>query len=221
LHNATDIDHFDPDAFAASGRGIRARFAVPLDAPLLGIVARINPWKGQRESISALARLSADHPDARLMIVGSGPPSEGEALRALAREEGVAERVVFAGRHDDVRPFLDAFDVFVHPSFEEPFGLAITEAMAMRKPVVACDSGALPEIVSDGVDGLLVAPRSADAVAEAAGRVLSDGALALRLGGSARATVAARFVPSMQCAAAAALYGRVIGSAGGRVPAVA
>jgi len=133
----------------------------------------------------------------------------------------VAERVVFAGRHDDVRPFLDAFDVFVHPSFEEPFGLAITEAMAMRKPVVACDSGALPEIVSDGVDGLLVAPRSADAVAEAAGRVLSDGALALRLGGSARATVAARFVPSMQCAAAAALYGRVIGSAGGRVPAVA
>lgn len=218
LHNATDIGHFDPEGFVRSGKGVRARFAVPHEAPLLGIVARINPWKGQRESIAALARISGTYPDARLMVVGSGPASEGEALRGVARTEGVADRVVFAGRHDDVRPFLDAFDVFVHPSFEEPFGLAITEAMAMRKAVVACDSGALPEIISDGVDGLLVEPRSADAVARGVRRLLDSASERERIGDQARRTVAARFVPALQCAAAARLYGRILDAAGRRVP---
>lgn len=218
LHNATDTEHFDPDRAAGSGAAVRERFGVPADAPLLGIVARINPWKGQRETIAALGELSSRHPQMRLMVVGAGPAEEEAALRAAASAAGVADRVILAGRHDDVRPFLDAFDLFVHPSFEEPFGLAITEAMSMRKPVIACDSGALPEIVRHGEDGWLAAPRSSEAVAAGIARLWEDPALRARMGEAARRTVQARFTPRIQCAHAAGLYAAL---AGGTAPATA
>jgi len=132
VHNATDTSYFDPSLFPTARREVRERYGIPADAPVIGIVARINPWKGQRELIEAVAQLTPRLPELRLLIIGGSAagapwrlPLEGE-LEALARSLGVQDRVLFLGHHADVRPFLASLDLFTHPSHEEPFGLAIT-----------------------------------------------------------------------------------------------
>lgn len=206
LHNAVDAGHFDPDRGQVRPGAIRRRFGIPDDAPLAGIAARMNPWKGQRELIGAACLLRETHPNLHLLILGSPVPEMRAQYEALAREGGIADRVHFAGFQKDVRPYLEELDLFVHPSFEEPFGLAIAEAMAMRKPVIACDSGGVPEIITHGEDGWLAEPRSAAAVAAAMETLLRSPERRREMGARARETVHARFSPRRQCVHAARLY---------------
>jgi glycosyltransferase involved in cell wall biosynthesis len=210
LHNAVDACHFDPDRSRGEPGAIRRRFGIPDDAPLAGIAARMNPWKGQRELIGAASLLRERYPGLRLLILGATVPEMRAEYEALAREGGIADRVHFAGFQKDVRPFLEEFDLFVHPSFEEPFGLAIVEAMAMRKPVIACDSGGVPEIITHGEDGWLVEPRSAKAVAAAIDTLLGSPERRRQMGEHARETVRARFSPRQQCVLAARLYAGLV-----------
>jgi len=122
-------------------------------------------------------------------------------------------RVHFGGFQKVVRPFHPEIDLFVHPSYREPFGLSIAEAMAMRKPVVACSTGGVPEIITHGVDGLLVEERSEQAVASAMQSLLNDAELCRRIGNRARETVRERFSPRRQCAAAAERYASLVAAA--------
>ena len=111
-------------------------------------------------------------PDAYLLIVGEG--SRREALEAQARDLRIAHRVVFTGRRDDVPAVTAALDVAVLPSYREAQGLSILEAMALSRPVVASNVGGIPEMITDGVNGLLVPPHDADALAAAIVRLLTD-----------------------------------------------
>ena len=104
---------------------------------------------------------------------------------------------------------LAAMDVFALPSYEEPFGLAITEAMAMELPVIACSSGGVAEIITHGVDGWLVEPRSASAIATALAALADDNDLRRKIGTAARKTVTARFTPRAQADLASSLYARL------------
>jgi glycosyltransferase involved in cell wall biosynthesis len=104
-------------------------------------------------------------------------------------------------------------DVLCVPSFEEPFGLVVIEGMAMRRAVVAYSSGALPEIVTAGVDGLLVAPQDVDGLADALVQALDDAELRRRLGEAGRQTVLARFAATRQADEVLAIYRRVCGMA--------
>jgi glycosyltransferase involved in cell wall biosynthesis len=162
IHNAVDADYFDPDKKLDSRPSIREQFGIPKDAALAGIAARMNPWKGHYELIGAVSRLRETYPKLHVMILGSNVPEFRAAFEKTAREGGIADRVHFGGYQNDVRPFLREFDLFVHPSYGEPFGLAIVEAMAMRKPVIACDTGGVPEIITHGRDGWLVEERSTE-----------------------------------------------------------
>lgn len=210
IHNAVDADHFDPDRVPDVQPSIRARFGIPANAPLIGIAARMNPWKGQYELIGATALLRERFPDLHVMILGGDVPEMRAEFERRAREGGVADRLRFGGFQDDVRPFLREFDLFVHPSYGEPFGLSIVEAMAMRKPVIACGTGGVPEIITDGQDGLLVEERSAEAVAVAIATLLDDPELGRKLGERARQTVRERFSPRQQCANATQRYASLI-----------
>lgn len=212
IHNAVDVDHFDPDKVAASP-SIRQRFGIPAHAPLVGIAARMNPWKGQRELIAATSMLRQGFPDLHVMILGADVPEMRADYERRAREGGVADRVHFGGFQSDVRPFLKEFDLFVHPSYDEPFGLSIVEAMAMRKPVVACGTGGVPEIIRHGRDGWLVEERSAAAVANAMASLLKDRELRQAVGERARQTVRERFTPRQQCTTAVGLYTRLLAAA--------
>jgi glycosyltransferase involved in cell wall biosynthesis len=213
IHNAVDADYFDPDKDVPGRSAIRERFGIPKNAPIAGIAARMIPWKGQYELIGAVSRLREVVPDLHVMILGSNVPEMKADYEKRAREGGIAERVHFGGYQEDVRPYLHEFDLFVHPSYTEPFGLSIVEAMAMRKPVIACNTGGVPEIITHGQDGWLVEERSAEAVATGITKLLGDGELRRQMGARARETVRRRFTPRQQCAAVRERYARLIAAA--------
>ena len=89
-------------------------------------------------------------PNVSYLIVGSGAPGYEESLRLRARSLGIANRVHFAGFQEAIYPYLGAIDLYVHPSLMEGFGIAVIEAMAMGKAVVATAVGGLSEVVADG-----------------------------------------------------------------------
>jgi glycosyltransferase involved in cell wall biosynthesis len=210
LYNAVDADYFDPDKMLDTHQSVRPQFGIPSTAPLVGIAARMNPWKGQRELIGAVSLLKETHPDLHVIILGSDVPEFRADCEERARAGGIADRVHFGGYQKDVRPFLHEIDIFALPSHGEPFGLAVVEAMAMRKPAIACDDGAGPEIITHAKDGWLVKPRSNEAVATALAALLGSPELRRQLGERARETVRARFSPRHQCARAAQLYASLL-----------
>ena len=126
---------------------------------IVGVVARLEPEKGHPTLLEAWPLVLRAVPDAYLLIVGEG--SRRDALEAQARELRIAHRVVFTGRRDDVPAVTAALDVAVLPSYREAQGLVILEAMALSRPVVASNVGGIPEMIEDGVTGLLVPPHDA------------------------------------------------------------
>jgi glycosyltransferase involved in cell wall biosynthesis len=194
VHNGIELAAFRP----GDGRyAFRERHQIPPDAPVLGMVGRLRPWKGQERFLRLAARVRARHPDARFVVVGGAPfgvPGDyPDRLRRLAEELSLGESLVFSGHLDDVRPALAAFDLFIHPGDPEPFGLVNVEAMAMALPVVAFGHGALPEIVEDGVTGRLVPPGDEGALAAAALRLLDDPERRAQMGRAGRERVAEQF----------------------------
>ena len=187
IHNGIEVERYDP---RTDGNPFRQRYNIPLDAPLVGTVGRLRPWKGQDRFLRALARVRETVPQAQGVIVGGTPFGVKSAyplqLRRLADELHLNECVVFTGHLDDVRPALAAMDVFVHPGDPEPFGLVNIEAMAMGKPVVAFSHGALPEIVIHGETGLLAEPGNEEALARMIVRLLLEPDLRDRLAMEAR-----------------------------------
>ena len=161
-------------------------------------VARLVPHKGMDTTIRALALLAPRYPDLRYAIVGQGP--ERAALEQLARSEGVADRVRFlSGLDDDALPLAYALaSVYVGASRQtardvEGFGIALLEAQAAGIPVVAGQSGGIPDAVQNGVTGLLTDPQDPGGVAAAVAGLLDDPARARRFGAAGRAAVEGYF----------------------------
>lgn len=173
---------------AGSGDAVREQLGWQ-GRPVVGIVGRLQEWKGQNVFLRAAAQVAARHSEATFAVVGGAVLGwEGdypERLRRLASELGIADRVHFAGHQDDVYPWFDACDIVVHASFGEPFGLVLVEAMALGKPLVATAAGGPTEIVEDGESGLLVPPGDHEAMATAISRLLDDEGLRQRMGAAA------------------------------------
>jgi glycosyltransferase involved in cell wall biosynthesis len=175
-----------PDRESVQGSGAPIKRSLGWeDNPTVGIVGRLQPWKGQEVLLRAAARLAEARVDLRFMVVGGAilgwEGSYPDDLRRLAADLGISDRVHFAGHQADVHPWYDALDVVVHASFGEPFGLVLVEAMALGKPLVATNLGGPREIVEDGTSGLLVPPGNPERLAEAVGRILADRELASTL----------------------------------------
>jgi len=151
----------------------------------------LTPEKGLDVLLQALPFLTVRHPRLGLCIVGDGRLRA--SLQDLARELGLQERVFFAGAQTDVRPWLAAFDLFLMPSRREGMGIAILEAMAMGKPVVASRTGGIPEVVIDGRTGVLVPPDDPRILAAAVEGLLQDGARCRTLAQAGRRHVAQAF----------------------------
>ncbi len=195
----------------AAARG-RREFGWSADDFVLLDVARLAPEKGQRDLVQALPRILAEVPEARLLLAGDGP--DREPLRRRAAELGVATRVAFAGDRHDVDALLAMADVFVFPSVAEGLGIALMEAMRAGRPVVSCAVDGIPEVVSDGVDGLLVPPARPEALADAIVRLHRDPELRQRLAARGRETVAARFVAEGGVARLESFYTSLLGGGG-------
>lgn len=183
VHNGIDLARF---AQPLDGHVFRQTYHIPAEAPLIGTVGRLRPWKGQHRFIELAALVRQTRPEAHFVIVGGVPLGESESYPAQLRQQATAHHLDgclhFTGHLSDVRPALAALDVFVHPGDPEPFGLVNVEAMASGRPVVAFAHGALPEIVADGQTGRLVPPGNSVALAEAVATLLADPKERQRLG---------------------------------------
>jgi glycosyltransferase involved in cell wall biosynthesis len=167
--------------------GLRAELTKGAQASVVLTLARLSPQKG----IDTLLAAAASVPTAHFVIVGDGP--DRPTLEAQAGALGVAGRVSFLGHRRDVPALLQCCDLFVLPSLFEGLPLAVLEAMAAGKPVVASRIGGTDEAVLDGVTGLLVPASDPAALAEAIRTVLADSSLAGRLGAAGRARLHAEF----------------------------
>ncbi len=184
----------------------RAELGIPLEASVLGSVCRLIEQKGLTYALRAFAQIAARFPEAHYVIVGDGILRE--ALRAEAEALGIGARVHLAGWRADAAARMVAFDVFVMPSLWEGFGLVMLEAMAAGLPILASRVSALPEIVVEGETGFLCPPRDVTCLAERMAQLLSDRALAERLGANGKARLAAEFSVSKMVERTLAVYRR-------------
>jgi L-malate glycosyltransferase len=207
VYGPVDVRRLEPVTARADAR---ARMGLDEHAAVLGVVGQITPWKGHDTAIEAFARVREQVPHARLMIAGDVKFSGRavrydnarylESLRRSVRDLGLGDSVRFLGQREDVGDVLRALDLLLLPSWEEPFGRTVVEAMAVGTPVLATRVGGPAEIIEDRVDGRLLEPRASLAWADAACELLLAPEVLARMAASARAK-ADRFAVGPQVAA--------------------
>jgi glycosyltransferase involved in cell wall biosynthesis len=194
LPHAVDTDRFRP-AGPGEKAALRARLGLP-DGVLAAWTGRLLRGKGLETLLEALALLSRDVPDLRLVLVGSG---EGQALsiedglRRRAGDSDLAGRVLFAGRLERVEDALRAADLFAFPSVFEGLGISLVEAAACGLPAVASRTGGIVDVVEDGRSGLLVPPGDRGALAEGLRALATHADRRAGMGREARRVALARF----------------------------
>jgi len=210
IYNPVDTDMFTRSADAGA-RTTRLRADLELDptVPVILCVARLDPQKGLRYLIEAMPALLREVPGVVLMFAGDGPPAARSALVLLAEALQVGSQVRFLGVQADVRPYLELCDVFVLPSLYEGMGISLVEAMAMERACVATSTTAVPEVVTDGLSGFLVAPANPQALAAAITRLLQNPGLRARMGVEGRRIALERFDVSRNIGQLESVYSQV------------
>jgi glycosyltransferase involved in cell wall biosynthesis len=216
LHDGVDPARFAPPVVVGAIAHLRTALGVDQAYPLLGVVGQLTPWKGQDDAIRALARLLPRYPTAHLLIVGEAKFTDPSArydtgryrrdLEALAADLGVAGRVLFTGERADIPAIMAALDLLLVPSWSEPFGIVMIEAMAAGTPVVATRGGGPADVITSGCDGVLGPPRDPDALAAAVATLLADPAALRVMGARARARVVSSFTVARQARRVERLY---------------
>ena len=184
----------EPETVVGVGVPIRPPRPPLSSAPMVAFAGRLVREKGADLLLRAFARIAAQFPQARLLLVGDGP--EREHLKNLIVELGLSCSVAMPGqlpRPELERLFQVAWVQVVPSRWEEPYGLVAAEAMMRGTAVVASNSGGLAEVVQDGKTGILVPPNDLDSLADALLRLLCDRGLAEQMGAAGREIALARF----------------------------
>jgi glycosyltransferase involved in cell wall biosynthesis len=205
IYNGIDLERYDSQLPCCT---LREEYGLPPEGPMVGVVARLEPEKGHPTLLEAWPLVLAEYPTATLFIIGEG--SRRVALEAQAADLGIAGSVVFTDRRDDVPAVTKALDVAVLPSYREAQGLTILEAMALSRPVVASNVGGIPEMIEDGVTGLLVPPHDAPALGAAITRLLRDHPLADTLARAGHDMVHERFCVELMVRAVETIYDEAV-----------
>ena len=214
IYNGVDLARYDHQEPCCT---LRDEYGMEPGSQIVGVVARLEPEKGHQTLIDAWPHVLREVPDAYLLVVGEG--SRRDALEQQAAANRVAHRVVFTGRRDDIPAVTAALDVAVLPSHREAQGLSILEAMALSRPVVASDVGGIPEMIQDGVTGLLVPHDEPEALAAAIVRLLKDHSFADTIARAGHDLVHDRFCIELMVKAVEEIYDE--GAAHVRLPRIA
>ncbi len=194
IPNGVPVDYFASTPSSTEIAAARQQHGIPAGALVIGSVGRLasGPVKGYDRLLAAAARVMAEMPALHVVIAGEGPGRS--QIETQARQLGLESRVHLVGTDVDGRVALALMDVFVFPvRAQEGFGLALIEAMASGKPVVATRTGAIPSIVRPDLDGLLVPEEDEAALAAAIRRLLQDRVYAGQLGQRAQQRVRETF----------------------------
>jgi glycosyltransferase involved in cell wall biosynthesis len=206
VHEGIDVDHVR----AVPAVNVHEMFFLPHNAPVVGNIAALVPHKGQRHLIEAAHIVVQRLPDVRFVLLGEGELRE--QLERLVRDYHLEKHVRLPGFRTDVLGCLKSFDVFVMSSVTEGLGTSLLDAMACARPIVATRAGGIPEVVEDGVTGVLVPPRDHRAMADAIVALIEDRERCASMGGAGLARVNARFTVERMVAGTAAVYARVAGT---------
>lgn len=201
VYNPLDTERFDP--MIRSQAQARVELGFEPHQQLLGVIAQITPWKGHELAIRVTATLRERFPIIKLLIVGEAKFINNatrfdnvayfDSLKRLVDELGLADSVEFCGERPDADVVIRALDVALTPSWNEPFGRSVIEAMALGTPVVVTNVGGPPEYVTDGVDGILLPPNDVPAWTDAIKDLLDDPGRRADMGHRASVTVRTRF----------------------------
>ncbi len=212
VYNGLDVPAFISALDADKGRrslGLRP------DDLAVGMVGRLDAWKGYEVFIRAMARVKDVVPRARGFIVGevaAENPGYLDVLKSLRNQLALENIVEFSGFRMDIPVVMSALDILVLASTSpEPFGRVLIEAMAAGKPVVATDAGAAREIIEGGVQGLLVPPGDAEAMAHAISHLLTDRDLASSMGQKGQSRVRERFGTQQYSDGVQSVYRELLG----------
>lgn len=190
-------------------------FEIADDDPVLGIIANLKPIKRIDTLIKAFAIVSRQYPDARLVIIGGDNlSSNGTSMLAdledLAHRLKIRERIIFTGCLNDPTPYINRFNVAILCSESEGFSNSIIEYMQAGCPIICTDTGGNPELVQDGYNGFLIPVGDVDALADRVVRLLSDSALARRLGEAALEAVRSLYTHTRMVTEQMACYDEVL-----------
>ncbi len=183
----------DTDEYRRTGPPVAAerRTGVPVGRRVIGAVGRLSPEKGFDDLVRAVGSLIGEGLDLELWLIGDGP--ERERLERLVAELGLRDRVRLLGYRDDTLDFYRAMDIYALSSRKEGLPNVVLEAMALELPVVGTRIAGVPQLIEDGVNGLLVEPQNPAQLSDALRRVVGEEGLAARLGTAARRTIEADY----------------------------
>ena len=190
LYNGVDISRFkntDASQIAKTKQALR----LPLDSKVIITVAVLREPKGIQFMIEALPAILEQFPDVHYLIVGDG--EYGAALSDLATVLDIKKHITFAGHRTDIPDLLACCDIFVLPTLKDALPTVLIEALAAERPIVASDVGGVPEIIENGVNGLLVAPGDPSQLADACLQLLKDNELISQIVLAGSKTVRQRF----------------------------
>lgn len=186
IHNGVDADAYHPDMTAR--QAIRAEFGYSENHIVCGIAARLVAAKGHKFLFQAAAQLQGEIPQLRLLVLGQGDLEND--LRLMTKQLNIRNIVRFTGFRDDMAACVQAFDMGVQPSIDcDTSSFSLKEQMAAEKPVIASDYGGLTEIVTEGVEGLVVPAGSVEPLARAIRALALRPDLRLRMGRAGRQRV--------------------------------
>lgn len=208
VHEGIDVER----VVAIPAVNVHEALWLPHHAPLVGNVAALVPHKGQRYLIDATHRLMRAIPDARVVIFGEGELRDH--LEHLVHEHHLEKHVLLPGFRTDILGCIKGLDLFVMSSVTEGLGTSLLDAMACARPIIATQTGGIPEVVEDGVTGLLVPPRDAAALAGAMEALLTDEPRREQLAAAGFERVRQRFTVERMVAQTLDVYARVTRTAG-------
>lgn len=211
IHNGVDTAEFAP----VDRTALRREFGIGEGTPLVGIVGQVVPWKGHERFLEVAAKVSERLPDAKFLVAGDNRfgdfPGILDQLKDRAAKLGLRDRVLFPGWRDDAAAVMNALDLLLVTSDNEPFGRVVIEAMACGKPVVSFRCGGPVEIIEHGKTGLLVRPHDTASMADEVVRLMSDPAASVEMGRRARQVVRERFSADLCAAKVQEVYARLLG----------
>ena len=217
--SGVDSDQYRPEG---DRDWLASEFGVDADAPLIGMVANYIPIKGHRFLVEALPAVLERFPNLKVLCFGRGD-HEASVARQIVRA-GLADHVIMAGFRTDLDRVLGGLDLLVHPATREGLGVSLLQASSCGVPIVASRIGGIPEVVEDGVTGILVPPENPEALTAAITQMLKNPDSARQMGRRGRKRIQAQLTVVQMVRGTMAVYSELLNTRGirpmyaGRMP---